>query len=277
MNELKLCAFADEASKYIDGQISALSRHGIRLLEIRGVDGTNISSISKQKAKEVRAKLDNAGISVWSIGSPIGKIKITDDFGAHLENFKHTLEISHILGAEHLRMFSFYMPSDMAESYTDEVMERLSMFCREANGSNVTLCHENEKGIFGDNAKRCELIHRTLPEIKAVFDPANFVQCGVDTKEAWSILSPYVEYMHIKDALPDGKVVKAGAGIGNLPYLVSQYEGKVLTLEPHLTVFSGLSALEGDEKTKIDEHAYPSAEAAFDAAVGAIKEIAGIR
>ena len=277
MNELKLCAFADEASKYIDGQIEALSRHGIRLLEIRGVDGTNISSISNQKAKEVRAKLDDAGICVWSVGSPLGKIKITDDFTQHLECFKHTIELSHILGAKHLRMFSFYVPSGEADLYTEEVMGRLAEMCRASLGSGITLCHENEKGIFGDTAKRCELIHRTLPEIKAVFDPANFIQCGVDTKEAWELLYPYIEYMHIKDALSDGKVVKAGDGIGSIPYLVSKYDREVLTLEPHLTVFSGLSALEGDEKTKIDEHTYPSADVAFDAAVGAIKAICGMK
>ena len=276
MNRLRLCAFADEASKSIDGQINALLKHDIRLLEIRGVDGTNISSISKDKAKEVRDKLDAAGISVWSVGSPIGKIKITEDFSPHLELFKHTLELSHILGAKHLRMFSFYLPGTEADLHTEAVTERLEQMCRASCNSGITLCHENEKGIFGDTAERCELIHRTFPRIKAVFDPANFIQCGVDTKEAWKKLCPYIEYMHIKDALPDGRVVKAGMGIGSIPYLLSEYNGEVITLEPHLTVFSGLSALEGEEKTKIDEHAYPSAEAAFDAAVGAIKSIGGI-
>ena len=76
---IRLCAFADEASNMIDGQIAAMKRNGIELLEIRGVDGENIKDITRDKAKEVRKKLDDAGLSVWSMGSPIGKIKTDDD------------------------------------------------------------------------------------------------------------------------------------------------------------------------------------------------------
>ena len=95
------------------------------------------------------------------------------------------------------------------------------------------------------------------------------------TKEAWEKLSTYVEYMHIKDALENGHVVPAGKGIGNLPYLLSKYKGEVLTLEPHLSVFSGFEKLEGNQKTQIDEYSYPSSRAAFDAAVNALKELLG--
>lgn len=96
-------------------------------------------------------------------------------------------------------------------------MERLERFLEASAGSGVTLCHENEKGIYGDTAARCADIHQTLPAFKAVFDPANFIQCGQDTAEAWERLSPYVEYLHIKDALSDGTVVPAGKGIGRIP------------------------------------------------------------
>lgn len=270
----KLCAFADEADKSMDKQIEAMLENGIEYLEIRGVDGENIADISVAKAKEVREKLDANGISVWSLGSPYGKIKITDDFAPHLDKFKHGLELSHILGAKNIRLFSFFVPAGEADSYTDAVMERLDAFRTAAKGSGILLCHENEKGIYGDNADRCVQIQKTFPDIKAVFDPANFIQCGQDTKEAWAKLNAYVEYMHIKDALPDGKVVPAGKGIGALPYLLSQYTGEVLTLEPHLSVFKGLEALEASEKTKMDAYRYPSARAAFDAAVAALKGIA---
>ena len=41
--------------------------------------------------------------------------------------------------------------------------------------------------------------------------------------------------------LPDGSVVPAGKGAGELPYLLSQYKGEVLTVEPvsytHLDVY----------------------------------------
>lgn len=268
----KLAAFADEADGRISKQIKAMKENGIDYLEIRGVDGENIADISKEKAKEVRSLLDDAGLAVWSLGSPYGKIGINDNFAPHLDKFKYGLELAEILGANHIRLFSFYVPSGDEERFRDEVMNRLEQFILAARGSGIMLCHENEKGIYGDNALRCEEIHKTFPRLKAVFDPANFIQCGQDTIEAWNMLSPYVEYMHIKDAVADGSVVPAGKGIGNLPYLLENYKGTVLTLEPHLSVFDGFDKLEAEGKTKT-EYCYPTQRAAFDAAVSALKEL----
>lgn len=268
----KLAAFADEADSRISGQIEAMTENGIEYLEIRSIDGENISDISLEKAKEIRRQLDAAGLSVWSLGSPYGKISILDDFAPHLDKFKHGLKLAKILGARYIRLFSFYVPSMDKEQYKDEVMRRLEQFVLAAEGSGITLCHENEKGIYGDTAVFCEEIHKKFPQIKAVFDPANFIQCGQDTVEAWKILAPYVEYMHIKDAMADGSVVPAGKGIGNLSYLIENYKGSVLTLEPHLSVFDGFDKLEAEEKTKIN-YCYPTSRAAFDAAVNALKEI----
>ncbi len=268
----RLAAFADEADGRIDGQIKAMSENGIEYLEIRGVDGENISDITKEKAKEVRKKLNDEGISVWSLGSPYGKIGIGDDFSAHLDKFRYGLELAEILGAGHIRLFSFYVPSGDETRYKGEVMNRLGQFILAAKDSGIVLCHENEKGIYGDNAQRCLEIHKEFPQLKAVFDPANFIQCGQDIVKAWEMLAPYVEYMHIKDAMADGSVVPAGKGIGNIPYLLENYKGSVLTLEPHLSVFDGFDKLEGKEKTKMN-YCYPTSQAAFNAAVNALKAL----
>ncbi|MCR5596376.1 MAG: sugar phosphate isomerase/epimerase [Lachnospiraceae bacterium] len=267
-----LAAFADEADGNLSGQITAMKENGIHYLEIRGVDGENIADISKDKAKEIRSRLDDAGLEVWSLGSPYGKIDIKDDFAPHLDKFKKSLETASILGAEHIRLFSFYVPAENPEDYKDEVIDRIGGFVSAAAGTDILLCHENEKDIYGDIASRCVDIHKAFPEIKAVFDPANFVQCGQDTKEAWELLSPYVEYMHIKDALADGSVTPAGKGIGNLPYLLSKYRGSVLTIEPHLSVFEGFEELEAARKSSTT-YVYPTSRAAFDAAVSALKDL----
>lgn len=268
----KLAAFADEADSRLENQISAMVRNGVEYLEIRGVDGENVSDISAEKAREIRNKLEASGLGVWSVGSPFGKIGIGDDFAPHLEKFKRNLEIAEILGAEHMRIFSFYVPHETAENYSEEVMSRLEKFQSEAKGSGVILCHENEKGIFGDIANRCGEIHKNFPEIKAVFDPANFIQCGQDTKAAWEILAPYVEYLHIKDALADGSVVPAGKGLGNIPYILENYRGDVLTVEPHLSVFSGFEKLEQGGELH-GKYCYSSSGEAFDAAVSALKNL----
>lgn len=274
MKQFTLAAFADEAGSDVEVQIRALQENGIPCLEIRGVGDKNITALTMDEAKELKKRLDDAGISVWSIGSPLGKISVGDEFAPHLDTFKHTLELSRVLGAGNIRMFSFFCPKGEAAYCRDIVFERLHQFCAAAQGSGITLCHENEKGIYGDTADRCLDILQNFPAIKAVYDPANFLQCGEDTIRAWELLEPYIAYMHVKDVREDGVVVPAGQGHGRIPELLERYEkmgGQVLTLEPHLAVFKGLDALENGEKTKIGEFEYPSQRDAFDAAVNALK------
>ena len=280
MNEIKIYAFADEASPNINGQITALKDNGLDGLEIRNVDNVNVSEISNAKAKEVRKKLDDVGLTVWSIGSPIGKIDIEkDSFAVHTEKFRRTLEIAEILGAKNIRLFSFFVPNEKNPAdYKGEVINRLGTFLDLAKGTGITLCHENEKGIYGDIPERCLEIHKALPEMPAIFDPANYIQCGADTLEGWKMLSGYVKYLHIKDALTDGSVVPAGKGIGNLPFILEDFRkngGKCVTIEPHLTVFAGLSALEkeGDKSVVGEVYRYPSNVAAFKAAADSLKEL----
>ena len=272
----KLYAFADEASKMVDLQIAAMKRNGLQGLEARNVDGTNVSRITLEKAKEVRQKMDDNGLVTWSIGSPIGKIAL-DRWEEHAERLKHTLEIANILGAENLRMFSFFMEQDDIPNHTQEVIDKLGTFLEITKGTGVALCHENEKGIYGATAESCLTLHKALPQLKGIFDPANFVQCGVDTAKAWEMLHAYTYYLHIKDALPDGNVVPSGKGVGNVAAIVASYlaaGGKHMTIEPHLTVFDGLKALEENGDTsKIGAFTYSSSDEAFDVACNAIKGI----
>lgn len=279
MKPLRIFAFADEASSQIDGQIAALRRNGLQGLEIRNVDGQNVSDISLEKAREVHKKLTDAGLSVWSIGSPIGKIDIQkDNFEQHLQKYLHTLEIARALGAEKLRMFSFYLPKGQDPApFRQQVIDRLSRMAELAQGSGVALCHENEKGIYGDVASRCLEILQAVPQLQGVFDPANFVQCGQETWAAWEMLHERITYMHIKDALPDGRVVPAGAGVGNVARILSAFRaqgGDAVTIEPHLQVFSGLAGLErAGDTSDVGSYCYESNDAAFDAACAALKGI----
>ena len=280
MQAFQLCAFADEADGAIGGQIKALTENGIPYIELRGLETGSAIALSDRGARELKKQLDNAGIAVWSMGSPIGKIGITDPFAPHIEQFRRTLEIGAILGAQCVRMFSFYMPKNDPDRarYRNEVLFRLTRLVEEAEGSGILLCHENEKGIYGEKAPECLDLMKHVPGMRAVFDPANFVQSGQDTLEAWECLAPYVEYLHIKDALPDGKVVAPGKGVGNVAEIVARFGaqgGEILSIEPHLAIFAGLSQLEWEQRS-IREDVYPSKRAAFDVAVHALKVLIGI-
>ena len=276
--KLYLCGFADEAASAFEAQIAAAKRNGLDGIEVRSIGGKNVIDLPPQDVREIGRQLTDAGLSVRSVGSPIGKIGIADDFAPHVERFRHALEAAQLLGAAYMRMFSFYIPTgEKPEAYRGAVLERLGGLCDIAAAEGVQLCHENEKGVYGDNAARCADILAALPALGAVFDPANFIQCGQDVWEAWQLLGDRTVYLHIKDALSGGRVVPAGCGCGHLREVVADFikrGGRILSVEPHLTVFDGLAALERDgEKTDIDPYTYPSGDAAFDVACDALKAL----
>lgn len=277
MKKFTLCGFADEADPMIDGQIEALKANGVSLLEIRGVNYRNIAKVTTDQARELKEKFDANGISVWSLGSPIGKIDINDNFDNEIARYRNMLEVGKILGAKCVRIFSFY-GTDGKDEYFEAVCDKMKKYVEIANEYGIVPCHENEKGIYGEMAAQCLALHKAIPGLKAVFDPANFVQAGQDTKEAWDMLEEYVYYAHIKDANEEGKVVPPGYGCANIEYFLPKFAAKgckVLTIEPHLTEFIGLNALE-QEGSKSDVGSVMSFEngrAAFDFAVNSLKGI----
>ena len=258
MEHIILSGFSDEIAPELDLQLAAIREWGLSHIELRAADGVNVSDFSPEKVKEVKNKLAGAGVSVSSIGSPIGKIGVEEDFAPHLEKLKRTLEIQKELGAPYLRMFSFYIPQGRApEDFREEVLDRVGRMAEEAAAWDSVLLHENEKGIYGDNAPRCKELLEAFygPHFKAVFDFANFVQVGQQTLPAYELLKPYVEYVHVKDAQwGTGAVVPAGQGDGHVKDILTDLIGGgwkgFLSLEPHLTDFAGLAALEQDPQKR---------------------------
>lgn len=256
--EITLSGFADEIDEKLSEQIRVLKKLGMNHVEMRGVNGKGLVEYSIEEVKEIKKQLDAEGIKLSSVGSPIGKIQITDDFAPHMELYKHTVDIAHVMETDYIRMFSFFMPENEDYGrYKDEVMERLGRMADYAKANDIILLHENEKDIYGDIAPRCLEIQKEFygDHFKAVFDFANFVQCKQDTLEAYEMMKPYVAYIHIKDALwSDASVVPPGTGDGHLEEILGKFKAAgyqgFLSLEPHLSDFAGFSALEQNASQK---------------------------
>ena len=277
-------AFCDESGESsIGGQIAACKRNGITHMELRGFGNElTINNLSVEQAREMKAEIDKEGMKVSSIGSGYGKINIKDDFKPHFEAFKNTVEVAKILEAKYIRMFSFYFSEgDSHEEHRDEVIRRVKAMVDYADAEGIICCHENEKGIYGDTAERClDILNACEGKLRAVFDPANFVQCGVDTLKAYDLLENYIEYFHIKDALyENAEVVPAGQGDGNVLEILRKYDAHkkatILSLEPHLKVFAGLSNLEagGESSREMKVNTYGSHAESFKAAADAMYDI----
>lgn len=276
MATFRFSAFADEYSANFDEQIKGLLENNIHLIEPRGIDGVNISDITSEKAMEIKNKLDAADIGISAIGSPIGKVNPDDDFEAHKMKLRRTCEIARILGADRIRMFSFFMPADCEDVsvYKDLVISRIGEMLDIADEYGIKLCHENEKGIYGDTPERClELLKAFEGRLGCVFDPANFIQVGATPcPDAFNLLRPYITYMHIKECGASGTIVLPGTGVGGIPEILAvlnrTVDGEIIvTMEPHLQHFVGLDDLENGEKTQIEANAFSSSEEAFSTAV----------
>lgn len=278
MVKFRLSAFSDEYSPSLDEQIEGLITSKIRMTELRGVDGINVSDLTPLQASDVHKKLESSGISVSAIGSPIGKIKITDPIEPHLEKLKNTCEVADTLFAPRIRVFSFYIPDGKHEEYREEVIDRMGKMLDIADEYGVKLCHENEKGIYGDTPERClDILNEFDGRLGCVFDPANFIQCGCKAFEySYNLLKTHITYAHIKDALVNGTIVPAGMGDACIPELLAvinrvHSEEFVLTVEPHLNVFAGLEGLEEGGNTSHIANAYPNSASAFKAAVESLR------
>ena len=279
LTKCPVSCFADEIDVSVDKQIALLQELGIGWIEFRSGDGKGVADYTEKEAEMLMSRLSANGIRISAVGSPIGKIDITQDFEPHFETYRHIVELAGILDTSFIRMFSFFMPEgEEPDKFRDEVMRRMDLMVEYAAGRNVVLLHENEKGIYGDNAARCLDLMKLFygDHFRCTFDFANFVQCGQDTMEAYEMLRPYISYIHVKDAMREsGDVVPAGTGDGNVAEILNRLDEKgyagFLSLEPHLADFAGLKSLEKEVK----ERGRTDGEEAFCTAYRALEKLLG--
>ena len=251
-----LSGFIDEISDDFSLQCKIASGLGLRYVEVRSAWGTNILDLDAGQLSKVQQTLAEYELKVSSIGSPIGKIFIDDEFPPHLERMRHAVEVAETLGAPYIRLFSFFIPEGAdPDSRRDEVLSRMSALAEAVGDSDVILVHENEKEIYGDIPRRCLDIVTSVssPKLQLAWDPANFVQVGVRPfTEGYAKLRPHIGYIQIKDALlADGSVVVAGAGDGEVVETIRAlradgFDG-FFSLEPHLGEYTEFGALSGPE------------------------------
>lgn len=277
MNKLILSAFADEYDDNLIKQCAALNKLGIEYIELRGVNGKNVSVLTETEVKDTKKILKDYGIKVSSIGSPLGKIDVNDDLYGHFETAKKVFETADELGAKDVRIFSFYSKETPFEKSKNKVYDGLEKLVELSADRDFTLCHENEALIYGESPEKClEIAEYFGGKIKCVFDMGNFVLDGFNPLSAYKLLFDYIEYFHIKDALYAGAIVPAGKGEAKIKEILDDYKanGKkdtFITLEPHLQTFSGLNALVG--KSFNNPYKYENREAAFLDAAKKLKEL----
>ena len=251
-----LSGFSDEISPDLEEQCALVRKLGMSYLEFRSAWGTNVLDLDGDQLARAKEIIDSHGLQVSSIGSPIGKIFIDEDFDAHLARARHGVDVAHHFGARYIRIFSFFIrEGENPDDHRDEVLRRMSALADVAERGDVIFLHENEKEIYGDIPRRCVDILETVgsPNLRAAWDAANFVQVGVRPHtEGYAALRPHLEYMQIKDAhLDTGEVVPAGQGAGEMLDTIRAlakdgFDG-FFSLEPHLSQTHSLGGFSGPD------------------------------
>ena len=243
-----LSAFADEASQSIDEQIAVLKQSNIDHVDLRNVDGINIVDLPIDHAKQVKEKLDAAGITVGMYGSPIGKIDITEDFTTDQNRLKHLGKLKKVFGATNVRTFSYFNKDNAdIEEWAGESIDRLRQLCAIADDTGLVLYHENELGVFGGPLAQVQMLRDELcpqfpDQFKLIFDFDNYNQCGEDVWENYQSLIAHTHAIHLKESkkTEDGNFqhVPVGQGDGQIEKILTDLASRdwdgPLTLEPHL-------------------------------------------
>jgi sugar phosphate isomerase/epimerase len=249
-----LSGFADEIDPDLGTQCAVLDELGIGHVEFRSAWGTNVLDLTDEQVEEAARVLTAHDLAVSSIGSPLGKINITDDFDAHLVRADRALAVARRLGAPFVRIFSFFLrPDQPPQRHRDEVLRRMAALAARAEPAGLVLLHENEKAIYGDVPDRVLDVVESVgsPALRLAWDPANYVQVGVRPfTDGYAALRPYTDYVQVKDArLGTGEVVPAGEGDGEVRETVRAlaadgFDG-FFSMEPHLGASDEFGALSG--------------------------------
>lgn len=220
--QVLLSGFADEAAnqKLAVQQYAALAAAGLQYYSIRFIDvGSGIKNsmdLTKQELKQVATMQAEYGLSVATIGSPIGKVKLLDiddgssnkfiPFKQYLaKNVQHACDVANALGTKLLRGFSFYHPiGTKPEDHLSQVCDQLGAVADLCAKNGLVFGLEVEANLVGQTGKLLAEIHRKVKHnhLVLIFDGANLVCQGMTPDQVFGeylAMKPGLGWLHIKD------------------------------------------------------------------------------
>ncbi len=217
-----LSAIADEAANHKTAveQFCALSAMGLQYYTIRFMDVgggvKNVMQLTKSEIRKICHLQDEYDLSVASIGSPIGKVKLRDvddktknrfvPFKQYLRrDVKKACELAHAFETKLIRGFSFYPPrGDDPWTHVAQAADQLAQIAETCHRSDLTFGLEVEANLVGQTGALMAELHRQVnhPAIVLIFDAANLLSQGLSAAELfeqYKVMKRGIGWMHIKD------------------------------------------------------------------------------
>ena len=221
-SNILLSGFADEAAnqKTIDQQFAALAALGMRYFSIRFIDAgngvKNVMALDDKEIVTVKEKLDEYGLSVSSIGSPIGKSKLCDvddgtstgyrPFDQYItDEVVRACELAETFGTKLIRGFSFYHPKGSPiEDHFAQAVDQVGQIAEACDQRGVTFGLEVEANLVGQNGQTLAKMHQQIDNeaLVLIFDGGNLVMQGYSEEEIYDqyvAMKPGMGWIHIKD------------------------------------------------------------------------------
>ncbi|HOD96507.1 MAG TPA: sugar phosphate isomerase/epimerase family protein [Candidatus Hydrogenedentes bacterium] len=258
---------SDEAGQAIAVQIKAHQELGWNYMELRLVDGVNLTQISDAAFDDVYKAVTEADMKVSCFGSAIANWArpITCPAEIDRDDLKRAIPRMHRFHTPFIRVMSYPNEAEHPVEETAwrrEAIKRMKELARIAEDNGITLVHENCSGWGGLSAENSNILLGEVdsPALKVVFDTGNPVTYGQDAWEYYKTVRKDIVYVHIKDARKiDGvdHYCLCGDGDGYVREIVgdllkSGYDGG-LSIEPHLA-----AVIHTGQKADNDEQLYQS-------------------
>jgi sugar phosphate isomerase/epimerase len=239
---------SDEAGKDIQTQIRAHRELGWNHIELRLVDGTNITQIDDRAFGTIADTLDAAGLRVSCFGSAIANWArpITSDERIDRDDLKRAIPRMKRMKCPFIRVMSYPNNPDAPlpeREWRREAIRRMRYLAGMAEDGGVTLVHENCSGWGGQSAENSTILLGEVasPALRLVFDTGNPVDYNQDGWEYYRAVLPDIVYVHVKDGRRvNGAIeyVYCGEGEGYVREILADlaergYDGGV-SIEPHL-------------------------------------------
>ena len=200
---LRTGIITDEVSQDLSRAIALAKEFHLQTLEIRSVNEKNPFQMTAGDFREIRARADDAGLTVCCLGSPLFKCDLDDARAvkAHLEGLRRAAEGAHILGAGIIRGFAFWKSPAAS---LDRIAEAYQPVIDLAQREDLVIALESEPSVnTGNMAQLAALLKRIdHPRIRALYDPGNEI-CDPDAPApypaGYRALRPYLAHVHLKD------------------------------------------------------------------------------
>lgn len=234
---LALSVIGDEIGPSLDEMISFAHEQGLKRLDMRTVDGRNLLGMKKDEVIAISRRLEKAGLTVPAFVSPMfkwqapgksstaGKVDFAfDPSSCPAENLvDHAMEVTVILGAPHMRIFSYLRYSGFRPTDFGWLSKDVGKLHALAHHFDVSLQLENEPVCNIGNIAELATFFATVPWLPLGGDEEieeiehedarampRYFRPLVDIANAWSTgeqpsnsdiatLAPLTTAIHLKD------------------------------------------------------------------------------